>query len=377
MSLLICSALLATLIVTCYLYVAFVYSHWKRRGISFVKPSFPFGNFGPLFKGHRTIGENCHDLYFTSNAPVLGFYAALRPCLLIRDPKITKDILVKDFQFFRDRGFRLDAKSDPLVANLFTSDDKWREMRKKLTPAFTPGMVRAMFDWIVNCGRPMEEYLEKYAKSGEEVDIRETLSRFTADVVASISFGLDVNSFENPNNEFREKARRIYKPFIRNAIRLDLSFISPFLTKLFKIRFGDVDVTKFILDIMNQSINYREKNQIVRKDFLQILMRLRKGEKMQEEDVVDGNANGTINEEPLSLNDMAGQSYIYIVAGDSPSSGTMSFCIHELAKNLHIQQEAFQEISSVLEKYDGNLTYESLSEMKYLDACIDGNGLYN
>lgn len=228
-----------------------------------------------------------------------------------------------------------------------------------------------MFDLIVNCGKPMEKYLNEYVDSGEEVEIRETLSRFTADVIASIGFGLDVNSFENPNNEFREKARRIYKPFVRNAIRLDLSFISPFLTKLFKIRFGDKDVTEFLLDIMRQSINHRDKNDLVRKDFFQLLMKLRKGEKIQE-DGDDWNAKGTNNGESLSLNDMAGQSYIFIVAGDEPSSSTMTFCMFELAKNTDIQQKAYEEINSVLKKYDGNLNYESLSEMKYLDACIDG-----
>lgn len=126
---------------------------------------------------------------------------------------------------------------------------------------------------------------------------------------------MDANSFENPDNEFREKARRIYKPFVRNAVRLDLSFISPFLTKLFKIRFGDKDVTEFILDILRQSIDYREKNNVVRKDFFQLLMKLRKGEKIQEEND-DWNAKGVPNSgESLSLNDMAGQSYIFIVAG--------------------------------------------------------------
>lgn len=50
----------------------------------------------------------------------------------------------------------------------------------------------------------------------------------------------------------------------------------------------------------------------------------------------------------------------------------MTFCMYELAKNTIIQQRVYEEINAVLQKYDGNLNYESLSEMKYLDACIDG-----
>lgn len=70
-----------------------------------------------------------------------------------------------------------------MIANLFTSDDKWKEMRQKLTPAFTPGKVKGMFDSIVVCGKAMEDYVNKYANYGEEIEIRETLSRFTADVI--------------------------------------------------------------------------------------------------------------------------------------------------------------------------------------------------
>lgn len=53
----------------------------------------------------------------------------------------------------------------------------------------------------------------------------------------------------------------------------------------------------------------------------------------------------------------------------------MTFCMYELAKNTVIQQKIYEEINSVLQNYDGNLNYESLGEMKYLDACIDGTSL--
>lgn len=46
--------------------------------------------------------------------------------------------------------------------------------------------------------------------------------------------------------------------------------------------------------------------------------------------------------------------------------------MYELAKNPHVQQKAYDDIISVLQNHDGKLTYEALSEMKYLDKCIDG-----
>lgn len=46
--------------------------------------------------------------------------------------------------------------------------------------------------------------------------------------------------------------------------------------------------------------------------------------------------------------------------------------MYELAKNAQVQQKAYENIISVLQNHDGKLTYEAISEMKYLDKCIDG-----
>lgn len=89
----------------------------------YIEPSIPFGNFGPTCKGYQEIGRNIHDLYYASTEPVVGTYLLFRPTLLIRDAKIIRDVLIKDFQYFRGRGFHFDSKNDALVANLFTSDE--------------------------------------------------------------------------------------------------------------------------------------------------------------------------------------------------------------------------------------------------------------
>lgn len=50
----------------------------------------------------------------------------------------------------------------------------------------------------------------------------------------------------------------------------------------------------------------------------------------------------------------------------------MAFCLFELAKHSEIQRLVHEEIDRVLQQHNGHITYESVSEMKYLDACIDG-----
>lgn len=50
----------------------------------------------------------------------------------------------------------------------------------------------------------------------------------------------------------------------------------------------------------------------------------------------------------------------------------MAFFMYEMAKNPEIQQRVYDEIQEVLQRFNGELSYEALSEMKYLDSCVEG-----
>lgn len=76
---LVVSSLCAILIATLYLYIKHVYSYWERRGVAYLKPSIPFGNFGPMARKVRSIGQNIHDLYYATSEPFIGVY--LGTCL--------------------------------------------------------------------------------------------------------------------------------------------------------------------------------------------------------------------------------------------------------------------------------------------------------
>ncbi|GFG37779.1 hypothetical protein Cfor_07812, partial [Coptotermes formosanus] len=48
-----------------------------------------------------------------------GIYAFSIPMFIVRDPDIIKNILVKDFPSFHDRGFFSDEEMEPLTGHLF------------------------------------------------------------------------------------------------------------------------------------------------------------------------------------------------------------------------------------------------------------------
>lgn len=50
----------------------------------------------------------------------------------------------------------------------------------------------------------------------------------------------------------------------------------------------------------------------------------------------------------------------------------MSYCLYELAQNQDIQDRLRNEIQTVLEEQEGQLTYESIKAMTYLNQVISG-----
>jgi cytochrome P450 family 6 len=50
----------------------------------------------------------------------------------------------------------------------------------------------------------------------------------------------------------------------------------------------------------------------------------------------------------------------------------MTFSLYELAFNPGIQERLRAEIDTVLKKHGGNITYESIFEMEYLEKVVDG-----
>lgn len=147
----------------------------------------------------------------------------------------------------------------------------------------------------------------------------------------------------------------------------------PKLLLLIKAKIIDNEVENFIFSMVKQNLEYREKNNVSRKDFFQLLIQLRNTGKVQLDDDWDTKIVKNEKEKQFSINDLASQSFVFFAAGFETSSTTMSYCLYELARNPGCQQNAQQEIDKILEKYDGQITYDSVSEMTYLDHCVDGN----
>lgn len=71
-------------------------------------------------------------------------------------------------------------------------------------------------------------------------------------------------------------------------------------------------------------------------------------------------------------NTIAAQAFVFFVAGYETSSNTIAFCLYELAINPEIQKKTRNDILEALNKSNGELNYESINDMHYLEMVISG-----
>lgn len=303
-------SLIGVIVLSGYLYVKRIYSYWKRRNIAYIKPRFPFGNSWDNILQKTSIAEQSAAQHNSTNEPVLGFYAAVRPALLIRDPEIIQKILIKDFPSFYHRGLYSDEKIDPLTGNLlFLNGERWRFFRSKLSPAFTSGKLKGMFSTLIECGDSLQKHVANLADKHELIEVRDVSARYSTNVIASVAFGISVDCIREPESEFRKYGKKIFEMTLSNALRQAASFLCPSLMSFFHIRSTNKSVEDFLKSVVQENLEYREKNNVVRKDFFQILMQLRSSGTISQSDDDWNTKDNQDNETTkyLTLNEMTAQ----------------------------------------------------------------------
>ncbi|XP_012160670.1 LOW QUALITY PROTEIN: probable cytochrome P450 6a21 [Ceratitis capitata] len=339
--------------------------YWQDLGIPCDKPNFISGSLTGILKT-RTFADIARDTYkkqFKGTGPFCGFYWIQRPAVFVLETSLVKSILIKDFQNFVDRGFYSNPEDDPLTGQLFLLEGhRWRVMRNKLSPTFTSGKMKNMFPILRQVGVELVRVVEETLKAGPNVEVRDLVSRFTMDVIGLCAFGIECNSLKNPNDPFRQMGRRVFLDQRHGYLCNAFIVLFPKLCRRLHVKMTPEHITEFYMRIVRENIAYRESNNIKRNDFFDMLLELKNNKMMKSE---DGQALTNITVEEL-----AAQAFVFLVAGFETSSTAMSYALYELAQRIEIQQRARDEVCEVLARHNDEFTYECMSEMVYLNQII-------
>lgn len=360
--------IIAALIVVIISSMLWDLTYWKRQNTFHIKPTFPFGNTKDFLLGRRAIFDILDDFYKETkkaNESHIGFYLLSMPAYIPVAPGVIKHILQNDFQHFVDRGLYYNEKHDPISAHLFNLEgNRWKELRAKLSPTFTSGKMKSMLPIVVEITERLIKLLDKEPiKDG--LEMKEYMARLTTDVIGSIAFGIECNCIENPDAEFRKYAKILLDGM--STFSSILVSVFPNLMKFLGVRELPVKFTRFFTKAVTEIIDYREANNIKRKDFLDLLIQLKNRGN------IDNEVNSDMTEETkITLNVLLAQAFIFYLGGFETTSTTLSFLLYELGGSQDVQDKLRNEIFDILQRHGNQITYEALTEMKYMDMVLNG-----
>jgi len=278
------------------------------------------------------------------------------PIVLVRDPELIRDIMVKDFEYFPNHQNIFGESLEPFNKNIFfLHGDRWREMRNTLSPSFTASKMKFMFDLISKCSQDFVNYFVDHPEICHAIETEEVFRRYATDVIATAAFGINVNSMKDQNNEFYTRGVEVSNFFSGFLLMIKLLFIRvcPLIAKSIGLTFFSPATSKFFKNIVEGTIKAREEQNIARPDMIHLLMQARDKEGVS-----------------MTLDDIVSQAVIFFLAGFGTSSSLMCFVAHELAVNRDIQDRLREEVQQHLAEENNKISYESLSKMSYMDMVI-------
>lgn len=343
----------------------------------YLEPLPIFGNFRDyiLLKEYvgRTEQKICEQ--FPEESYIGAFYGT-EPVLILQNPKIVKLVTTKDFYYFNSREIAKYTDNEVFTTNIFFAHgDRWKVLRQNFTPLFTSAKMRNMFYLIEKCAHIFEDLLDQETMTSVVLEIRALTARFTMDSIGSCVFGIDTNAMGKDvrNNPFRRIGDLVFEISNIRGLALVVRAIWPAIFYALRFKVFPVELDRFFNNLLIGVFKARNNEASARNDFIDLVLNLKK------QSIITGDSLTNMKDEKcnkkisLIVDDslLVAQCLAFFSAGFETSASTMSFALYELAKNEDAQLKAFADVERYLRKHDNQLNYDCVTELPYLEACLD------
>lgn len=221
-----------------------------------------------------------------------------------------------------------------------------------------------MYPIIINKGDNLVAAIEREASNGRSIEAKNMMSRFTVDIISSVAFGMEANTLQNENLRLLVLLREIFGGGAIDMAKFFFMASFPNLSKKVGLRMFSQNLSDFFINTVGANIKHREDSNDNRKDFLNMLIQLKnKGS-------IDGEFSTDVRK--VTLNEVMAQAFLFFFAGSDTSSTAISCALAELSNNQEVQNKLRKEIEERTKETNGEITYEILFDMKYLDMVVSG-----
>lgn len=209
-----CTTALIICISLFYAYAKYKLSYWSRRGVKTPPTHLIFGNFKDCLTLKKPPSEVLREIYNSAdpNDPYIGFYIFHKPMLLLRNHDLMKQIFIKDFDIFPNRRFGSANQKDAMGLDSILSiqQPRWKYLKAKLSTVLSGQRLKNMFPLIMECEQPMLNFIENLSMEkvgSNKVEMKDLSSRYVTNVIASVIFGINTNSFDEKENTFWKNSK--------------------------------------------------------------------------------------------------------------------------------------------------------------------------
>lgn len=349
------------------------HQYWKNSGISYLEPSPIFGNLFPVVSLKKSIGDIYKEAYFYyPNERIVGIYEIFKPVLIVRDPKLIEKILIKDFQYFTDHN-QISEDQGLLSYGLFQlRGQAWRSVRYKISPAFTSGKLKLMFNGMIDCTDDLIKLIE--VNLNKDYEVRDAVSKYAIDVIASTVFGIQICN-KSALEKFIHMGTSIFNTTPTRFVHLIAISQFPKLASWLGFKFISGEMTDYFKELINTTLKQREGGKFQRNDYTQQLLKLKEQiaievqSKDADDDYLQFNSGAPTENVEITNDLLAGQAFQFLSAGFDPLLATMMYVMYDLARYPQIQERLRNHILEVLKKHN-EYSYSSIKDMTYLEQCI-------
>lgn len=208
------------------------------------------------------------------------------PRVMIIDPKLVNEILIKKFNHFSENEFSkiFNPKIDPLFARnpFLARGDTWKEYRNEIATAFSSERLRTMFPIVEAIVDNLHSQVIN--RINQPFEARELSLRFTADIVSNCIFNLNSDCLAGCSN-IQRMSKRLSSPPKKTFFFMMFAEIFPAIRHLLPMKFITDDVEEFFLNFFERSMRLRKRNGIKVNDFLDYVISLRETKKLSHKDV--------------------------------------------------------------------------------------------
>ncbi|KAM7353639.1 cytochrome P450 310a1 isoform 2-T2 [Cochliomyia hominivorax] len=336
-----------------FLSVRHIYSYWGRKGFPHEKSDLTWAFLRLIYKREFHFVEAISEMYGVGKESFVGIYFLFHPTLLVRDLSLARTILENPcFNF---------------------NDSKWDVIRgyrklniiEKISPIFNAARLEAMFRNIEKVGDYAINHLNvsiasEECKLSNGIDMQGVFRIYSANIIANLIYGLETNIFKQTDS--------IFQQYLNYSVRQS-SIKSYTYNRIPK----KSSLTYRFRDIIRENVEQREEGGIIRKDILQILIKFRNGNDIEQKEKFNWHIENPYGREKLlSIKKLAQITEHLLENGMTTIASSAVFTLYEILKQTELRDQIVSELKTHIKINDKQpqLTYDGLKELKLMDLCI-------